>query len=240
MSNLIWFSKYNIINNNIELKANIQHHIDKLNNDNIKNHTEQKIIDLEDNYNIKMNEYKDMANNIDSFIKSITNEQSLIILQKELEIIKILTRYTLQNKIINLDFYIPCLNLLLELSDTLRIRLNQKEIIYNKNNNNNLTRCSYKFCTYQENCNFNYNFTSKKICYQDHYVHNMVSLDIKLLLDYINNINTDGITIPHNKEILKTINTLSYVISHMETELRTKCLYLPENEWEKYHYIKNK
>ena len=35
--------------------------------------------------------------------------------------------------------------------------------------------------------------------------------------------------IVHTKEILKTINTLSFVINHMEIELRTKCSTLLSN-----------
>jgi hypothetical protein len=68
----------------------------------------------------------------------------------------------------------------------------------------------------------------------------MVSLDLKILIEYIQkNYDTDTIVL-HNKEIFKTINTLSFVIGHMETELKAKCLYLPEIEWEKNHIIKNK
>jgi hypothetical protein len=67
----------------------------------------------------------------------------------------------------------------------------------------------------------------------------MVSADLKILINYINskNISFNALL---NKEILKTINTLSFVIGHMELELRTKCLYIPESEWESCHVIKNK
>jgi len=77
------------------------------------------------------------------------------------------------------------------------------------------------------------------MCYQDHYVHNMVSADLKILMEYIEQKYGDSKIVLHNKEILKTINTLSYVIGHMELELRTKCLYVPESEWELYHVIKH-
>jgi hypothetical protein len=59
-------------------------------------------------------------------------------------------------------------------------------------------------------------------------------------MEYIEQKYGDSKVVLHNKEILKTINTLSYVIGHMELELRTKCLYIPENEWESCHVIKNK
>ena len=67
----------------------------------------------------------------------------------------------------------------------------------------------------------------------------MVSADLKILINYINlkNISFNALL---NKEILKTINTLSFVIGHMELELKTKCLYIPESEWESCHVIKNK
>jgi hypothetical protein len=68
----------------------------------------------------------------------------------------------------------------------------------------------------------------------------MISSDLKLLLNYINQKYDKNSLVLHNKEILKTINTLSFVIGHMELELRTKCLYLPEAEWESCHIIKNK
>ena len=129
----------------------------------------------------------------------------------------------------------------------MRIRLGQKEIVHDKttvvyqeDNGNIISRCSYKFCSYQDNCTYNYNLKTKNLCYQDHYVHNMVSSDLKILLNYIKNQYEKSNLVLHNKEILKTINTLSFVIGHMETELRTKCLYLPENEWEQCHVVKNK
>jgi hypothetical protein len=67
----------------------------------------------------------------------------------------------------------------------------------------------------------------------------MVSADLKILINYINSKNILFNALLNN-EILKTINTLSFVIGHIELELRTKCLYIPESEWETCHIIKNK
>ena len=69
----------------------------------------------------------------------------------------------------------------------------------------------------------------------------MVSADLKNLLEYIKKKydNVEDKNILHNKEILKTINTLSFVISHMESELKSKCFYLQESEWDTYHIVKN-
>ena len=63
-------------------------------------------------------------------------------------------------------------------------------------------------------------------------------LQIIILLDYIDvKYNKNNLIIP-NKEILKTINTLNFVIEHMHSELKSRCLYLNENEYEKEHIIK--
>ena len=117
-----------------------------------------------------------------------------------------------------------------------------RSLVHGKPNINleeNIPRCSYKFCKFKDSCSYNYNSKSKNVCYQDHYVHNMVSSDINILILYIKSRkNFDRQYLSHNKEILKSINTLSYVISHMENELKTKCLYLDKKEWDKFHINK--
>ena len=237
---LTWCEEYSLslINENNNINEFIIKFNSKFNDKNIEN----KINQIEKEYQDKLNNIEELCNNPDEVI-NIKLKNSLIILQKELEIIKLLTKYTLQNKNLNYNFFILCLNILLDFSETLRIRLNQKELVHETKNQNNdiyISRCSYKFCSYQDNCSYNYNIKSKNLCYQDHYVHNMVSSDLKILINYINlKYNKDNI-LNHNKEILKTINTLSYVIGHMETELKNKCLLLPENKWDSCHYIKNK
>ena len=60
------------------------------------------------------------------------------------------------------------------------------------------------------------------------------------IIDYIKDKYGETKIVLHNKEILKTINTLSFVIDHMEKELKNKCMYLPELEWESCHFLKNK
>ena len=68
----------------------------------------------------------------------------------------------------------------------------------------------------------------------------MVSHDVLSLISYIELNNMNNSQILHNKEILKTINTLSFVIGHMESELRAKCLYSEQKDWEKFHFMNNK
>ena len=59
----------------------------------------------------------------------------------------------------------------------------------------------------------------------------MVSFDINMLLNYFKN--NDNI---NNKDISKSIITLTYVINHMYNELSARCLYcVNDNEIEKNH-----
>jgi hypothetical protein len=236
---LYWYDNY-FMDYNLKNMNNYIHKLSSTSNKN-ENTIVYKVNQIENEYEDKINEITELCNN-QLEIEKIKKKSSLVILQKELEIIKLLTKYTLQNKKLKYNFFISCLEILLNLSEILRIKLGQKELINNKQkNDDNITRCSYKFCSYKDNCSYNYNFKIKNLCYQDHYVHNMVSADLKNLLEYIKKKydNVEDKNILHNKEILKTINTLSFVISHMESELKSKCFYLQESEWDTYHVVKN-
>jgi hypothetical protein len=214
--------------------------IDILKCQNDQNVVQLKIAQIESEYLDKLKEIEILCNEKDE-IEKFNKLNSLKILQKELEVIKLLTKYSLQNNQLNYDFFMNALVLLLNLSEILRIRLGQPEVSIEKKiyTDDNISRCSYKFCNYKDSCNYNYN-KSKNLCYQDHYVHNMVSGDLKILIDYIIQKYGETKVVSHNKEILKTINTLSYVINHMENELKSKCMYSHENEIESFHVIKNK
>jgi REP element-mobilizing transposase RayT len=245
---LCWYESYSL-NLDISLNsasAKINEYLTKLSNKTDEKNVETKINMIEKDYLNKLKDMEELCKNSEK-VNELKSMNSLLILQKEVEFIKLITKYTLQNKSLDYKFFIDCLTILLNLSETLRVRLGQKEIVHDKttvvyqeDNGNIISRCSYKFCSYQDNCTYNYNLKTKNLCYQDHYVHNMVSSDLKILLNYIKNQYEKSNLVLHNKEILKTINTLSFVIGHMETELRTKCLYLPENEWEQCHVVKNK
>ncbi len=249
---LCWNTNYGFkFDNNYKLESvasnRINDFINKLSNKIDEKNVENKINQIEKDYQDKLKDVESLCKNQDS-VEELKQKNSLVILQRELEIIKLLTKYTLQNKNLDYVFFLNCLNILLGLSETLRVRIGQKEINHEKQieqkqeNKDELTisRCSYKFCSYQDNCSYNYNTKTKSLCYQDHYVHNMVSADLKILINYIKAKNEKNNLVLHNKEILKTINTLSFVIGHMELELRTKCLYIPETEWETCHVVKNK
>jgi hypothetical protein len=200
------------------------------------NNIDIKIEELEVDYNKKMTEIKNTFEKEDiNYLYK--NKNSLEILQKEVEIIKLISKYSLQNNKLEYEFIITCLKYLYKLSEILRGRLKQSVVNMNKYiKTGGISRCSYKFCNYKEECSYNYGKKGNS-CYQDHYVHNMVSHDVNSLITYIESNHKNNSEILHNKEILKTINTLSFVIGHMEGELRAKCLYLDEKEWEKNHYI---
>jgi hypothetical protein len=234
---LTWYDKYFNTTINYDNKI-INELLNKLNNN--QNTVQNKVIQIEADYQIKLKEIEELCVNLYK-IKKLKEYNSLKILQKELDVIKLLTKYSLQNNQLNYSFFMNSLNLLFSLSETLRIRLGQKEINVEKKtySDDNISRCSYKFCNFKDACNYNYN-KSKNMCYQDHYVHNMVSADLKILMDYIEQKYGDSKIVLHNKEILKTINTLSFVINHMESELKSKCLYLQENEIESCHFTKFK
>ena len=208
--------------------------------DSTKNITtvENKIDTIETDYIEKINELKQMKD-IKNFNTIYSKMKSLELIQKELEIIRLVSKYSLQNNKLEFDFIISCLKFLFQLSELLRIRLKQPIITISNTNNTGIVRCSYKFCNFKDSCVYNY---SKKgnCCYQDHYVHNMVSGDLRVLLDYIEQKYGEIKIVYHNKEILKTINTLSFVINHMENELKAKCMYLSENEIESFHFVKSK
>ena len=193
------------------------------------------IEDSEVYYIEKMKEIKE-SYNVKNIINEYSKKKSLEIIQKELEIIKLISKYSLQNNKLEYNFIIICLKYLFELSELLRQRLKQPVITISKQNKSNIVRCSYKFCNFKDSCAYNYS-RKGNCCYQDHYVHNMTSHDIAALILYIESNNSPDEFIVHNKEILKSINTLSFVIGHMETELRTKCMYAEAKDWESFHYI---
>lgn len=182
----------------------------------------KKINSIESDYNNLITEINNI-NNIDDYVNKISNNKCLTLIRQELKIIKLLSKYTLQNNKFNEEFMLKCLNIILKISEILRTKLNQQELKSHKK----FQRGSYKFCDFKENCKYYYENKHKK-CYQDHYVHNMVSRDVKLLISYLS---SDY----NSKEILKSINTLSYVINHMELELGTKCKYYDESEWDMFH-----
>ena len=67
----------------------------------------------------------------------------------------------------------------------------------------------------------------------------MVCADLRVLLLYIEDLKTeDGEHINRTKEFLVTINTISYVIEHMVTELNERTKLMKGSDPNIYHYTK--
>lgn len=215
-----WYQNYNNCNyekpyNNINNEL-IQILLSKPKNS--EEHIVNTIDNIESEYNNKINYINKLA--IDSKLFDLKYNMSLStdLLNEEFVMIKLLTKYTRENKNLDIQFVINSLNIIYKLSELLRIRLKQRPKTKSINRNKEgINRCSYNFCECSHNCSNYYN-TKNRACQQDHYVHNMVSLDIQLLLEFINSNNIREVK--NLKEIIKTINTLSYVINHMNNELK--------------------
>ena len=232
-----WYTKY-FNKEMLEMDNNLEEYL-KLFDNNKKDTLSSKLDKIEETYDIQLGNLKILCNKENINLKSRT---SLEIIKKQLEIIKLISKYSLQNNKLDYDFFYKSLKLLLLFSNELRSRLEQPTIKHEEDLTLiNIPRCSYKFCNFKDSCIYNYSEKKNSICYQDHYVHNMVCADINVLINYIKlkNSNNDEYFY-HNKEILKSINTLCFVIGHMENELKTKCMYLEKSEWEKFHISKKK
>ena len=146
---------------------------------------------------------------------------------------------SIQNNMINKNFFIDCIKFLKNTSEFLAKKINQS--IFNHNTEfikkDKIIRSSYKFCNYKHNCTYNYE-KGKKGCYADHYPHNMICADCNALLFCIDEYYLNDIEI-QNKEIVRCINTISYVIRHMYDELNNLCLYCKRCDHDKHHYIKS-
>jgi hypothetical protein len=81
----------------------------------------------------------------------------------------------------------------------------------------NISRNSYKFCDFGHMCRFNYDKDQK--CCAQHYVYNLVYLDIVDILEYIAGIDNICDHPQNISEIKTSVNTITYVINHMYEEL---------------------
>lgn len=171
--------------------------------------------------------------------KYFEQKNSFFILEEEYNLVKLLSKYNLHNNYLKTDFFLNILDILLIINNILSKRLNLPEVVHkNKTISNFIPRCSYKFCNFKHECYYNYNLKNCNICYQDHYVHNMIKADLIILKKYIKNYFPENNVIIPNREILKSISTLNYVVEHMYLEMKSRCLYLTEDEYEKQHFIK--
>lgn len=98
----------------------------------------------------------------------------------------------------------------------------------------NISRNSYKFCEFGHECKFNYDKDQK--CYAQHFVYNLVYLDIVDILEYITSVDIlcslaaqgTSVRTQDMSEIKTSINTITYVINHMSEELTQLKVMRPE------------
>ena len=172
-----------------------------------------------------------------SEFKSIND---LDLLEKEALIIIYINRFLLKNKLKETDkqFFVDLFNWIKNTSKYFTDKLGLLEITHSKRFKEEylINRCSYKFCNYKDNCEFNYDKKGKK-CNSDHYVHNMVYADCDSLINYL--INNDLEKVDHHNEMMKCINTLMFVINHMYNELKNKLFYSKNKDVNELHANNN-
>lgn len=198
-------------------------------NNNQNNHL-NKIDDMEKQYQNQLSLVEELINNKDNFNKLLKNN-SYDLLKEENKLVKLLSRYSLQQNKYQVEFVLNLLKIIYQISNTLSLRLKQNKITHKPRPDKPILRCSYKFCVYKSNCDYHYK--KKRKCNSDHFVHNMICADLQVLIDYFSKLDKNDFK--SNKEIIKSINTILYVVSHMESELADSCRYQNKDNWEKYH-----
>jgi hypothetical protein len=119
----------------------------------------------------------------------------------------------------NIDDFTTKINWLVETSKILGERVGLIMFKHKTVDITTIPRSSYKFCNYNFECEFNYNVKKHYGCFAQHYVHNLVNADVDALKLFILN-NKANFSSKIFDEIKKSVNTISYVISHMYEELK--------------------
>jgi hypothetical protein len=207
---------YNQLIEKAKNKSTNQEYIDKI--ENMEKEYQQQLENIE------------LLSNDETKLNELLKLSSFKLIQEETKLVKLISKYSLQQSKYQVKFLLKILNLLYKLSEELRRRLKQPEIIHKPKADKLIVRCSYKFCVYKHNCDYHY---KRRKCNSDHFVHNMVSADIKVLINYFNDKTEEQFL--SNKEVIKSINTILFVISHMEDELGDSCRYQSPENWEKFH-----
>lgn len=84
---------------------------------------------------------------------------------------------------------------------------------YHKQRSDLIPRNSYNFCERGANCKFKYN-NMNNTCYSQHFIPHILKNDIDELINHISECVN-----PNISEILKSINTIYFVLSHMNNEM---------------------
>ena len=192
---------------------------------NNKSEKKEKLIDLEKIIKIIFNETKDLKIlEYQTFVSGYLRKNIKVFLEHIIKKNMFDENYksdiTNIEDICNIDLYLKYLKWLLLGTTYFEKKLKLKPIndYHNLKKNSLISRSSYKFCNYNYDCEFNYNIKKNHGCYAQHYVYNIVRVDIKSLIKYLEkNKNNKSINL---KEIKKCIDTISFVINHMYEELK--------------------
>jgi hypothetical protein len=169
--------------------------------------------------NINNNKIVDINNLMPQKYKDLTD---ITILEHQTAIVNYLRKKFKSNDIkddIDIDDILSKLNWLAETSKHLGEKIGLLTFHHKETPENVLARSSYKFCTYNFECQYNYNIKKHCGCFARHYVHNLVNADIEALIKYTN-FNRKNLKDIYVNEIKKSINTISFVIGHMYDELQ--------------------
>ena len=156
-------------------------------------------------------------------VKNISDVQ---LLENEDFVASYIFKYIIQNNQCVLDVLLTSLSYLRDTSLYLAKKTNPKFHFQSVDTAvfTGITRCSYKFCQHAHFCEYNYPEKKSKHkfgCYSDHYVHHKLTQDLSHLVRYIETTFKDKSLVPirKNQEIIKCVNTISFVIKHMYDEL---------------------
>ena len=213
---------------------------------NVETESLSSVEDLEDNDNLK--DYIELNINneeISKEIEDIVNDRffekynSLELIEKQ-DIISSFLCKSIQNNILDSKILYKYILYLKDSSFYLlkMVKLNEFKHNYTFIKKDKIIRSSYKFCNYKHNCSYNYDRHKKKGCYADHYPHDMIYADCDALIYCLDKYYKNESEF-YNKEIIKCINTISYVIKHMYEELNNLCLYSNSKDYNKFHYVKS-
>jgi len=188
------------------------------------------------------NEKSNIITNIDDIIKiernALKKYNALEIIQMQVIIIDYVGKQFKIFKLEDINFYIKYMSWI-QLSSLYLTDLIRQPV--HKNKTNILMRSSYKFCNKMTDCTSQYGFLFNKKCrncINDHYVHNKIISDIDNLLNFLkNNYNKDNVLL--EQDIRKGIETITYVLNHMQQELSSFTIYFGNCTGNKKYTIKD-
>ena len=116
----------------------------------------EEIDEIENEYANKIEQIESLYNN-EKEMEKLLKLTSLELISEEYSFVKIFSKYSLQQNNYDINFLLKVLNILHRISENLRKRLEQPEIVHKIKKDKLIMRCSYKFCNFKSDCKFYYN-----------------------------------------------------------------------------------